>query len=106
MLSLYFTFHFLVIFSVDLVNVTGKYVVSHFKYPRIWHVLYVDGYTCSPGRPVTPVEQPNYIQYDLQLVNPDSLGNPTEHFSDEETGMDNFLSVALFLLHYTYIVWI
>ncbi|XP_064614818.1 integral membrane protein GPR180-like [Liolophura sinensis] len=85
----------------ELVNVTGKYVVSHFKYPRIWHVLYADGYTCSPGRPVTPVEQPNYIQYDLQLVNPDSLGNPTEHFSDEETGLLRFyqlLTVAYFVL--------
>ena len=31
-------------------------------------------------------EKLNFIHYDIELLNPDALGNPREHFSDEETG--------------------
>ena len=33
-----------------------------------------------------PEEQPNWIRYSIDLLNPDSLGNPREHFGDQETG--------------------
>ena len=51
--------------------------------PNLYHVLYIDDYTC--GDDSTEIK-PNYIQYTIQLLNPDSLGNPTEHFGDDETG--------------------
>ena len=51
--------------------------------PSLYHVLYIDDYTC--GDDSTEIK-PNYIQYTIQLLNPDSLGNPTEHFGDDETG--------------------
>lgn len=46
-------------------------------------MLYVDDNTCGDdSREI----KPNYIHYTIQLLNPDSLGNPTEHFGDDETG--------------------
>ena len=32
---------------------------------------------------------PDYLQYRVQLLNPDALGNPLEHFGDEETGEEH-----------------
>ncbi|GFN90870.1 integral membrane protein gpr180-like [Plakobranchus ocellatus] len=64
--------------------------VSHYMYPRIWHIVYADLYTCESGRPAVPQEVPNFIRYKIELFNPDSLGNPTEHFGDQETGLLKF----------------
>ncbi|RUS84427.1 hypothetical protein EGW08_007811 [Elysia chlorotica] len=64
--------------------------VAHYMYPRIWHVVYADLYTCEAGRPTLPEERPNLIQYRIELLNPDCLGNPTEHFGDQDTGLLKF----------------
>ena len=55
---------------------------------------------------------PDYLKYRLELLNPDALGNPLEHFGDEETGKESsrdahslklcaveFVSVLLDQLH-------
>ncbi|XP_050407787.1 integral membrane protein GPR180 [Patella vulgata] len=79
----------------------GNLSVSHFVKPRIWHVVYSDAYTCDVDRPRSPLEQPNYVQYNISFFNPDSLGNPTEHFGDDETGLLRFyqlLTLGYFVL--------
>ncbi|XP_059169673.1 integral membrane protein GPR180-like [Physella acuta] len=79
----------------------GTRLISQFVNPRIWHIVYADIYTCEPNRPNQPLETPNVIQYTIQLFNPDSLGNPTEHFSDQETGLLKFyqlLSLIYFVV--------
>ncbi|CAL1531332.1 unnamed protein product [Lymnaea stagnalis] len=80
---------------------SGTRAISHYVTPRIWHIVYADLFTCEQGRPKIPVEEPNVIEYTLQLLNPDSLGNPTEHFSDQETGLLKFyqlLSLIYFVV--------
>jgi len=64
----------------------GNFTVSQYKSPRLWNLVYADSYACELERPSFPGESPNYIGYTLQLLNPDRLGNPTEHFEDDETG--------------------
>lgn len=57
--------------------------------PHLYHVMFVDQSTClgldswGEGEGSTETRE---IQYTIQLLNPDSLGNPTEHFGDDETG--------------------
>uniref|UniRef100_A0A2C9M752 Uncharacterized protein n=1 Tax=Biomphalaria glabrata TaxID=6526 RepID=A0A2C9M752_BIOGL len=75
---------------IKINSTTGLQTISHYDYPRIWHIVFADFFTCEPGRPKPPKEEPSFIQYTLQIFNPDSLGNPTEHFSDQETGLLKF----------------
>lgn len=81
-------------------SLTKSQPVSHYVYPRIWHIVYADLFTCEDNRPKLPEEQPNLIQYKIELFNPDSLGNPREHFGDQETGLLKFYQ----LLTLTYFV--
>jgi hypothetical protein len=64
--------------------------IPHSTYPRIWHILYADEFTCLEGDQgvITGLldATPDFLQYHIQLLNPDALGNPLEHFGDEETG--------------------
>ena len=69
--------------SDEIKNKSGNFTVNYMSKPNLYHVLYIDDYTC--GDDSTEIK-PNYIQYTIQLLNPDSLGNPTEHFGDDETG--------------------
>ena len=69
--------------SDEIKNKSGNFTLNYMSKPNLCHVLYIDDYTC--GDDSTEIK-PNYIQYTIQLLNPDSLGNPTEHFGDDETG--------------------
>lgn len=69
--------------SDEIKNKSGNFTVNYMSKPNLYHVLYIDDYTCGDDN--TEIK-PNYIQYTIQLLNPDSLGNPTEHFGDDETG--------------------
>ncbi|CAG5120815.1 unnamed protein product [Candidula unifasciata] len=88
--------------SVVTINeTTGRHLMPHSNYPHIWHIVYADVYTCDLAPPKEAVEKPNIIQYTIQLCNPDSLGNPTEHFGDQETGLLKFyqlLSLIYFVV--------
>lgn len=82
----------------EINNKSGNFTVNYMSKPNLYHVLYIDDYTC--GDDSTEIK-PNYIQYTIQLLNPDSLGNPTEHFGDDETGLLRFyqlLTLAYFVL--------
>lgn len=83
----------------ELKNTTGNVSVNAQPTPHLYHVLYVDQSTClgpdsqGEGEGSTETQE---IQYTIQLLNPDSLGNPTEHFGDDETG--RFLCQFIFKL--------
>ncbi|OWF54822.1 integral membrane protein GPR180-like [Mizuhopecten yessoensis] len=79
----------------ELKGTNGSITISHYKQPRLWNILYADSYTCDVDRPLFPGESPNYIAYKIQLFNPDALGNPTEHFGDDETGLLRFYQMLI-----------
>lgn len=84
------TFLFLFICLVMLDSKESQIKVPHSLYPRIWHLMYADEFTCLDEKSVMPdlkPLEPDYLEYTILLLNPDSLGNPLEHFGDEETGM-------------------
>ncbi|ESP04844.1 hypothetical protein LOTGIDRAFT_109564, partial [Lottia gigantea] len=89
-------------FLSDHLNATkGNLSVSHFVRPRIWHVVYSDVFTCDDSKLKLPGEIPNYVEYNISFYNPDSLGNPTEHFGDDVTGLYRFyqlLTLGYFVL--------
>ncbi|CAL8290796.1 unnamed protein product [Lota lota] len=60
--------------------------------PSVWRALYVDRYTCQDGGPI-----PSHgdIGFTLLFLNPDSAGNPCEHFSAEEAGLHSFYCLLL-----------
>lgn len=79
--------------------------IPHSSYPRIWHILYADEFTCLEGVQgmITGLldSTPDFLLYRMQLCNPDTLGNPMEHFGDEETGLLKFyqlLTVVYFVV--------
>lgn len=91
-------------FTYELKNTTGNVSVNAQPTPHLYHVMFVDQSTClgpdsrGEGEGSTETRE---IQYTIQLLNPDSLGNPTEHFGDDETGLLRFyqlLTLAYFVL--------
>ncbi|XP_056450061.1 integral membrane protein GPR180-like [Gadus chalcogrammus] len=60
--------------------------------PSMWQALYVDRYTCGEGGPI-----PSHgdVGFTLVLLNPDSAGNPRDHFSVEEAGLHSFYCLLL-----------
>ncbi|KAK7449145.1 hypothetical protein BaRGS_00040054 [Batillaria attramentaria] len=79
--------------------------VPHSSHPRIWHLIYADEFTCMDSdnqvMPDMLSLSHDFLQYNIQMLNPDSLGNPLEHFGDEETGLLKFyqvLTVAYFVV--------
>ena len=68
---------------------TGNFSVNYYVKPNIYHIIYADADTCFADKESeegSNQEEETFIQYRLQFLNPDSLGNPTEHFGDDETG--------------------
>ncbi|KAM4538151.1 integral membrane protein GPR180 [Fundulus diaphanus] len=60
--------------------------------PAAWQVLYADRYTCEESS-VTPSYAD--LGFTLLLFNPDSAGNPLDHFSAEEAGLHSFYFLLL-----------
>ncbi|XP_053353794.1 integral membrane protein GPR180 [Clarias gariepinus] len=65
--------------------------------PQAWHVMYADRYTCQEEELDAVLED---VGFQLIMLNPDSAGNPTDHFSAEEAGLHSFF----FLLILAYFV--
>eukprot|EP00058_Branchiostoma_floridae_P001443 XP_002586931.1 hypothetical protein BRAFLDRAFT_244305 [Branchiostoma floridae] len=68
--------------SFDLVQAESNFTFSSSS-AELWHVVYAELSTCQMG---SFVGQPNTIQYQLRLFNPDREGNPFDHFSTGERG--------------------
>ncbi|XP_035694123.1 integral membrane protein GPR180-like [Branchiostoma floridae] len=69
--------------SFDLVQAESNFTFSSSS-AELWHVVYAELSTCQMG---SFVGQPNTIQYQLRLFNPDREGNPFDHFSTGERGL-------------------
>ncbi|XP_076872040.1 integral membrane protein GPR180 [Brachyhypopomus gauderio] len=55
--------------------------------PHTWHVMYSDRYTCQEEALEDVMEG---VGFQLVMLNPDSAGNPLDHFSGEEAGLHSF----------------
>nr|XP_022345951.1 integral membrane protein GPR180-like isoform X1 [Crassostrea virginica] len=89
-------------FTYKLVNSTGSLNVDAQPTPHLYHVMFVDQSVClSEPEPEEEERKNQDVKYTLQMLNPDTLGNPTEHFGDDETGLLRFyqlLTLAYFVL--------
>ena len=56
--------------------------MSQWLRPHFWYVVYGDPDTCREAPP--PMDE--YMGYTLYFLNPDSYGEPTDHFGDDEKG--------------------
>ncbi|KAJ8255011.1 hypothetical protein GJAV_G00199900 [Gymnothorax javanicus] len=83
--------------SISLSAEEHNQTVPTQSFPRMWHVVYADRYTCQEGG---IDEAENDIGFRIALFNPDAAGNPLDHFSAEEAGLHSFyflLILAYFL---------
>ncbi|XP_017568413.1 integral membrane protein GPR180 isoform X1 [Pygocentrus nattereri] len=55
--------------------------------PQAWHVMYADRFTCQEEEMDGVIEG---VGFQLTMLNPDSAGNPLDHFSAEEAGLHSF----------------
>uniref|UniRef100_A0A8C6V384 G protein-coupled receptor 180 n=1 Tax=Neogobius melanostomus TaxID=47308 RepID=A0A8C6V384_9GOBI len=79
-------------FTIHLKHDEHNQTVPRQSSPTLWHVLYADRYTCQDV--VTLPSHPD-VQYTILMFNPDSAGNPLDHFSSEEAGLHSFYFVLL-----------
>ncbi|XP_061165730.1 integral membrane protein GPR180-like [Saccostrea echinata] len=87
-------------FTFELRNTTGNLSVNAPTNPHLYHVMYGDQLTCLDTDSNEDSDS-SMFKFRIQLLNPDSLGNPTEHFGDDETGLLRFyqlLTLAYFVL--------
>ncbi|CAH1781321.1 unnamed protein product [Owenia fusiformis] len=85
----------------ELTDTGGNISMAQFADTKIWHIIYSDTYTCERTRSLNPLEKSSYIEFEIQMLNPDIEGEPTNHFSDEETGLLRFfqlLTLMYFIL--------
>ncbi|XP_077200005.1 integral membrane protein GPR180 [Paroedura picta] len=71
--------------------------VSQVPYPDTWYVFYVDKFTCAENYDHSQWED---VQFEMVILNPDTEGNPLDHFSAGESGLHEFF----FLLVLAYFV--
>ncbi|XP_060625475.2 integral membrane protein GPR180 [Anolis sagrei] len=71
--------------------------VSQVPYPDTWYVFYVDKFTCAENYENSESKD---VQFEMVLLNPDTEGNPLDHFSAGESGLHEFF----FLLVLAYFV--
>ena len=86
----------LLLFTEELNLVKGNLTDSliSLDHPQTIHLVYADEFTCSfievdnnSHDGISEGVKKNMQSYSIQMLNPDSLGNPTVHFSAEEAGI-------------------
>ncbi|XP_054881021.1 integral membrane protein GPR180 isoform X2 [Poeciliopsis prolifica] len=79
-------------FTVSLSQEEHNQTIPRQSSPTPWQVLYADRYTCEESSAT-----PSYadLGFTLLLFNPDSAGNPLDHFSAEEAGLHSFYFLLL-----------
>ncbi|XP_030639201.1 integral membrane protein GPR180 [Chanos chanos] len=90
-------------FTITLSSEEHNRTIPRQSVPQAWHVLYADRYTCDEDDLDGAVED---IGFQLVLLNPDSAGNPLDHFSAEEAGLHSFyfmLILAYFVASCIYV---
>ncbi|XP_052355514.1 integral membrane protein GPR180-like [Oncorhynchus keta] len=89
--------------SIRLSEEEHNQSIPHLHSPTAWMALYADRYTCGEGG-IIPAH--GDLTFTILLFNPDSAGNPLEHFSAEEAGLYSFyclLILAYFVASCIYI---
>ncbi|XP_036066753.1 integral membrane protein GPR180 isoform X4 [Oryzias melastigma] len=78
--------------TVSLSQEEHNQSIPHQAPPTSWTLLYTDRHTCqeNPEDPADPD-----LTFTVLLLNPDSAGNPLDHFSAEEAGIHTFFSLLL-----------
>uniref|UniRef100_UPI0037E7E960 integral membrane protein GPR180 n=1 Tax=Semicossyphus pulcher TaxID=241346 RepID=UPI0037E7E960 len=79
-------------FSISLSQDEHNQTIPRQSSPTAWQALYADRYTCQEGS-VIPAHAD--LTFTVLLFNPDSAGNPLEHFSAEEAGLLSFYFLLL-----------
>ena len=72
--------------AVPISKTQGEQYVNQWIRPHFWYVVYADSSTCSP-------ESPNddfHMGFTLSFFNPDSYGDATDHFGEDEKGILHF----------------
>ncbi|KAM6945593.1 integral membrane protein GPR180 [Aplochiton taeniatus] len=80
-------------FSIILTEEEHNQTLPRHSAPSTWMVLYADRYTCQEAAGGIP--SLGDLSFTILLFNPDSAGNPLEHFSSEEAGLHSFYILLL-----------
>uniref|UniRef100_A0A4W4HGA1 Intimal thickness related receptor IRP domain-containing protein n=1 Tax=Electrophorus electricus TaxID=8005 RepID=A0A4W4HGA1_ELEEL len=73
--------------AVTLSTETHNETIPQHVVPKTWHVMYADRYTCQEKKAEDALEG---VAFQLTMLNPDSEGNPLDHFGAEEAGLHSF----------------
>ncbi|KAF3706243.1 Integral membrane protein GPR180 Intimal thickness-related receptor Precursor [Channa argus] len=79
-------------FTISLSQEEHNLTIPHQSSPTAWQALYADRYTCQE---IAVIPSHADIGFTVLLLNPDSAGNPLDHFSAEESGLHSFYFVLL-----------
>ncbi|XP_060888299.1 integral membrane protein GPR180 [Labrus mixtus] len=60
--------------------------------PTTWRALYADRYTCQVSSEIPALSD---LTFTILMFNPDSAGNPLDHFSAQEAGLVSFYFLLL-----------
>lgn len=80
-------------FSVDIHNIVGEQFVNQWLRPHFWYVVYADEYTCRTD----PPDVDNSLGYTLVFLNPDSSGDATDHFGEDQKGLLSMYALLIIL---------
>ncbi|KAK1798083.1 hypothetical protein P4O66_000583 [Electrophorus voltai] len=73
--------------TITLSTETHNETIPQHVVPKTWHVMYADRYTCQEKKAEDALEG---VAFQLTMLNPDSEGNPLDHFGAEEAGLHSF----------------
>ena len=71
--------------AVNITGMSGSQYVNQWIRPHFWFVVYADPATCQSSPPLTN----EVIEFEMEFLNPDSLGAATDHFGDDLRGQQN-----------------
>uniref|UniRef100_H3DAI4 G protein-coupled receptor 180 n=1 Tax=Tetraodon nigroviridis TaxID=99883 RepID=H3DAI4_TETNG len=78
--------------AISLSATEHNQTIPHQFSPTAWKVVYADRYTCQQS---AVIPSHSDLTYTVSLFNADSAGNPLEHFSAEEAGLQTFYFLLL-----------
>ena len=71
--------------AVDLSeDVAGERTMAQWFEPHFWYVVYADQFTCTAAGEKASEDSP--VRAELVFLNPDSSGQPRNHFGVDESG--------------------
>ncbi|CAJ1087378.1 integral membrane protein GPR180 isoform X1 [Xyrichtys novacula] len=79
------------LFSISLTQDEHNLTIPRQSSPIAWMALYTDRYTCQDS----VIPNHSDLTFTVLMLNPDSAGNPLDHFSAEEAGLNTFYFILL-----------